>query len=62
MYAIRSYYVIEISFTALYGYMMLKIQKREISEETKTAAGIISRFLGKLAYKFAHANDSYNFV
>lgn len=54
--------LIEISFTALYGYMMLKIQKREISEETKTAAGIISRFLGKLAYKFAHANDSYNFV
>lgn len=40
---------LEAAFNALYGLMLLRLQKKEISKETLEAAAQISRFLGMLA-------------
>ena len=40
---------IETCFDALYGLLMLRLQHKEISEETSRAAARISRFLARLA-------------
>ncbi len=40
---------LESCFDALYGILMLRLQGKEISEETTLAAKQISRFLGMLA-------------
>ena len=43
---------IEICFTALYGYLLLKLQKREISPETASAISQISNLLRNLSEKY----------
>lgn len=39
----------EICFDVLYGVMVLRLQKREVSTETQKAVGEISTFLGQLS-------------
>lgn len=50
---------IETCFDALYGLLMLRLQNKEISEETKAAAAQISKFLAVLAnfYKQDYNNE-----
>ena len=43
---------IEVCFTALYGYLLLKLQKREISSETASAISQISQLIGSLSEKY----------
>lgn len=43
---------IESCFNALYGILMLRLQGKEISKETLSAAGEISRFLALLSSKY----------
>ena len=43
---------IEICFTALYGFLLLKLQKREISPDTASAISQISNLLRSLAEKY----------
>ena len=43
---------LETCFTALYGLMILNMQKREISEQTKAAMQQISKFIALLADKY----------
>ncbi|HRS19967.1 MAG TPA: DUF4924 family protein [Bacteroidales bacterium] len=43
---------IDACFTGLYGYMMLKMQNKEISEETHKAMKIFSKLLARLSFKF----------
>lgn len=43
---------IEICFTALYGYLLLKLQKREISPDTASAISQISNLLRSLSEKY----------
>ena len=40
---------LETCFNALYGIMLLRLQKREVSPETAQAAGDISTMLGQLS-------------
>jgi flagellin-specific chaperone FliS len=48
---------IEICFTALYGFLLLKLQKREISSDTATAIAQISNLLRSLSEKY-HLQDN----
>ena len=50
---------LESCFDALYGILMLRLQGKEISSETQTAAAQISRFLAMLAgyYKKDYNNE-----
>lgn len=52
---------IETLFEALYGVLMLRLQKREISEETRQATAQISKFLSLLAgyYKKDYNNELF---
>lgn len=43
---------IEICFTALYGYLLLKLQKKEISPDTASAIAQISNLLRSLSEKY----------
>lgn len=43
---------IETCFTALYGYLLLRMQKKPVSEETQQAIKQISSFLALLAEKY----------
>ena len=43
---------IEICFTALYGYLLLKLQKKEVSSETSSAISQISALLRILSEKY----------
>ncbi len=43
---------IEICFTALYGYLLLKLQKREISPDTASAISQISNLLRSMSRKY----------
>ena len=43
---------IEVCFTALYGFLLLKLQKREISSETASAISQISQLIGSLSEKY----------
>ena len=43
---------IETCFSALYGYLLMKLQKREISGETQAAISRISSFLRTLSQKY----------
>ncbi len=43
---------LETCFTALYGYLLLKLQKREISVETQTAVSQITALLRLLSIKY----------
>ena len=53
---------IETCFDALYGILMLKLQKKEISADTARAAARISRFLALLShyYKKDYNNELFN--
>ncbi len=52
---------IETCFNALYGILMLRLQGKEISEETKQAAAQISKFLALLShyYKQDYNNELF---
>ncbi|MDE6754989.1 MAG: DUF4924 family protein [Muribaculaceae bacterium] len=52
---------IETCFNALYGILMLRLQGKEISEETKQAAAQISKFLALLShyYKLDYNNELF---
>lgn len=43
---------IQLALNGLYGYLILRLQKREISKETKEAFGKISEWMGRLAGKW----------
>lgn len=43
---------IETCFNALYGMLMLRLQKKEVSPETQIAIKQISRFIALLAHNF----------
>lgn len=43
---------LETCFTALYGYLLLKIQKKEVSEDTQLAINQITALLRMLAKKY----------
>ena len=43
---------LETCFTALYGLMILNMQKREVSESTRVAMQQISKFIALLANKY----------
>lgn len=43
---------LETCFAALYGYMLLRIQQKTVSEETQTAIKQISNFLALLSEKY----------
>lgn len=47
---------IETCFTALYGMLLLRLQSKEISNETATAIGQISKFIATLSAYF-HKNE-----
>lgn len=53
---------IETCFNALYGILMLRLQGKEISEETTAAAAQISKFLALLShyYKKDYNNELFN--
>ena len=53
---------IETCFNALYGMLMLRLQGKEISEETKQAMAQISKFLAVLAmyYKKDYNNELFS--
>jgi flagellin-specific chaperone FliS len=40
---------LQVCFNALYGYMMLRLKKQEISEDTQTAIKHLSTLLGQLS-------------
>lgn len=46
---------LETCFTALYGYLTLKLQQKEISAETEKAVGLLASFLAMLAAKYREA-------
>ncbi len=48
---------LETCFTALYGYMLLKIQKKEISKETQAAITQITSLLRLLSKKYKEINQ-----
>lgn len=43
---------IETCFTALYGVLLLRLQKKEVSKDTEVALQQISKFLGLLSEKY----------
>ncbi|MCR5394257.1 MAG: DUF4924 family protein [Bacteroidales bacterium] len=43
---------IETCFTALYGVLLLRLQKKEVNQETTVAVQQISKFLGLLSEKY----------
>lgn len=47
---------IETCFTALYGMLLLRLQNKEISDETANAISMISKFIGTLSAYF-HKNE-----
>lgn len=51
---------IETGFTALYGLLLLRIQGKEISQETQDAAAQISRLLARLAKAYKEEAERDN--
>ena len=43
---------LETCFTALYGLLLLRMQHKEVSEQTQVAMNQISKFLGLLSEKY----------
>lgn len=43
---------LETCFTALYGLLLLRMQKKEVSDQTQVAMNQISKFLGLLSEKY----------
>lgn len=48
---------IEISLNLMYGILLLRVQKKEISESTLQAAQVVSRFLAILSKKFKEKEE-----
>lgn len=48
---------IETCFTALYGMLLLRLQNKEISEETSNAIKVISKFIATLSHHFHHDKE-----
>ena len=48
---------IEICFNLMYGILLLRVQKKEISESTLQAAQVVSRFLAILSEKFKEKEE-----
>ena len=48
---------IEICFNLMYGILLLRVQKKEISESTLQAAQVVSRFLAILPKKFKEKEE-----
>ena len=48
---------IELAFNALYGVLLLKLQKKEITKETMQAIEQISKFLATLSLKYKKWNE-----
>ena len=48
---------IEICLTGLYGYLMLRLQQAEISDETKAAMGSFSNLLAALSTRFREIEE-----
>lgn len=48
---------LETCFAALYGYLLIRLQKKEISGETQAAISQISSFLRLLSQKYKAAKD-----
>lgn len=48
---------LETCFTAIYGYLLLKMQRKEVSPETEEAVKQISSFLAILAGKFRNEEN-----
>ena len=46
---------LEICFTGIYGYLTLRMQRKEISAETEQAVGQLASFLAILAAKYKEA-------
>lgn len=53
----KSYPEIETCFSALYGFLLLRLQQREISGETQSAVSQISSFLRQLSAKYKQEKD-----
>lgn len=53
---------IETCFTALYGFLLMKLQKRDISQDTLNAINQISRFLAILSQYFKLDSEDKLFV
>lgn len=51
---------LETCFNALYGLMMLRLQKREISQETQAAMAQVSRLIAMLAAKYKEEKEEEN--
>lgn len=51
---------LETCFTAVYGYLTLKLQQKEISAETEKAVGLLASFLAMLAAKYREAGKQEN--
>ncbi len=49
---------LETCFSALYGYLLMRLQKKEVSGETQAAISQISSFLRLLSQKYKEAQDS----
>ena len=49
---------LETCFTALYGLMLLRMQRREVSEQTGAAMAQISKFVGLLSEKYRQDKES----
>ena len=48
----KSYGEIELCLNGLYGLLMLRLTKKEISQETSSAFGLISEFIALLSVKY----------
>ena len=48
---------VHLALNGLYGYLMLLLQKKEISKETKEAFASISAWVGRLAEEYKTANN-----
>ena len=51
---------LETCFTALYGYLLLKMQKREISRETQQAVEQITKLMALLSEKYKTIDNENN--
>lgn len=56
----KDIYELETCFSALYGFMMLKLQGKEVSGETQAAISQISSFLRLLTTKYIKAQEEPN--
>jgi len=51
---------LETCFSALYGYLLMRLQKREVSGETQAAISQISSFLRLLSLKYKEGKNRLN--